>query len=110
MTARAPRILVVDDEENIAFLVESALRLAGMETVSAATGREALTAVASFHPDLVVLDVMLPDLDGFDVLRRLRDTGSSVPVIFLTARDSTRDRVQGLTIGGDDYMVKPFAV
>ena len=110
MTDRAPRVLVVDDEENISFLVESALRLAGMQTQSAASGREALAAAGTFQPDLVVLDVMMPDLNGFDVLRRLRDTGHLAPVIFLTARDSTDDRVQGLTIGGDDYMVKPFAV
>ena len=110
MTPRPPRILVVDDEENISFLVESALRLAGMETRGADSGRSALSAAGEFLPDLVVLDVMLPDLGGFEVLRRLRDTGFTKPVIFLTARDSTDDRVQGLTIGGDDYMVKPFAV
>lgn len=110
MSDRPPRILVVDDEENISFLAESALRLVGMQTQSASSGRDALAAATSFQPDLVVLDVMLPDLNGFDVLRRLRDSGQFVPVIFLTARDSTDDRVQGLTIGGDDYMVKPFAV
>lgn len=110
MSDRAPRILVVDDEENISFLVESALRLVGMQTQCAASGRDAITAATSFQPDLVVLDVMLPDLNGFDVLRRLRDSGQLMPVIFLSARDSTDDRVQGLTIGGDDYMVKPFAV
>ncbi len=103
-------MLVVDDEPNIAFLVESALRLAGMQIQTAATGRDAITAVGTFQPDAIVLDVMLPDLNGFDVLRRLRDSGFHMPVIFLTARDSTDDRVQGLTIGGDDYMVKPFAV
>ena len=107
---RAPRILVVDDEENISFLVESALRLVGMQTQCAATGRDAIAAATSFQPDLIVLDVMLADLNGFDVLRRLRDSGQLMPVIFLSARDSTDDRVQGLTIGGDDYMVKPFAV
>lgn len=110
MSDRAPRILVVDDEENISFLVESALRLVGMQTQCAASGRDAITAATAFQPDLVVLDVMLPDLNGFDVLRRLRDSGQLMPVIFLSARDSTDDRVQGLTIGGDDYMVKPFAV
>jgi len=110
MSDRAPRILVVDDEENISFLVESALRLVGMQTQCAATGRDAITATTSFQPDLIVLDVMLADLNGFDVLRRLRDSGQLMPVIFLSARDSTDDRVQGLTIGGDDYMVKPFAV
>ncbi len=110
MSDRAPRILVVDDEENISFLVESALRLVGMQTQCAATGRDAIAAATSFQPDLIVLDVMLADLNGFDVLRRLRDSGQLMPVIFLSARDSTDDRVQGLTIGGDDYMVKPFAV
>lgn len=104
------KVLVVDDEENIVFLVESALQLHGFDTVTVSNGRDALRAVEQHQPDLVVLDVMLPDLDGFTVLRRLRDAGSQVPVLFLTARDATDDRVHGLTIGGDDYMVKPFAV
>jgi two-component system OmpR family response regulator len=106
----AARVLVVDDEENIVFLVESALRLADFETRAAATGQGALEAAAVFRPDVIVLDVMLPDIDGFTVLRRLRDRGADVSVIFLTARDATDDRVHGLTVGGDDYMVKPFAV
>lgn len=106
----APRVLVVDDEENIRFLVGSALQLAGFETVTAATGREALDTVESFPPDVVVLDVMLPDLDGFTVLQRLRNQGARAQVIFLTARDATEDRVRGLTTGGADYQVKPFAV
>jgi two-component system OmpR family response regulator len=110
MTERAPKVLVVDDEENIRFLVESALQLAGMETAGAEDGRAGLKLVSDFRPDLIVLDVMMPELDGFDVLQRLRDGGSRTPVIFLTARDSTDDRVRGLTVGGDDYMVKPFAV
>jgi two-component system, OmpR family, response regulator len=101
---------VVDDEENIVYLVESALRLAGHETIAATTGAAALVSAAANHPDVVVLDVMLPDADGFTVLRRLRDAGTRAPVIFLTARDATEDRVHGLTIGGDDYVVKPFAV
>ncbi|MDP2290113.1 MAG: response regulator transcription factor [Actinomycetota bacterium] len=104
------RVLVVDDEENIVFLVESALQLQGYTTCAAHDGRAALAALEEFRPDLVVLDVMLPDVDGFTVLRRMRDNGSQVPVIFLTARDATDDRVHGLTVGGDDYMVKPFAV
>ena len=103
-------MLVVDDEENIVFLVESALQLQGYTTATAADGRTALALLDEFRPDLVVLDVMLPDVDGFTVLRRMRDAGSQVPVIFLSARDGTDDRVHGLTIGGDDYMVKPFAV
>jgi two-component system OmpR family response regulator len=106
----AGRVLVVDDEPNIVFLVESALRLAGYETGSAATGREALAAAEDLDPDVVLLDVMLPDVDGFTVMRRLRDHGSTVPIIFLTARRTTDDRVRGLTTGGDDYIVKPFAV
>ncbi len=110
MTVEKPRALVVDDEENIVYLIESALGLAGYETMSAGTGQGCLSAVTSFRPDAIVLDVMLPDIDGFTVLRRLRDTGNHVPVIFLTARDATKDRVHGLTIGGDDYVVKPFAV
>jgi two-component system OmpR family response regulator len=106
----APRVLVVDDEENIRFLVESGLGLAGMSTMGAENGRAALAAVAVFNPDLIVLDVMMPELDGFEVLRRLRDFGSKTPVIFLSARDSTDDRVRGLTEGGDDYLVTPFAI
>jgi len=105
----AGRVLVVDDEDNISFLVESALHLAGYETASAASGRDAVEAANRFGPDVVVLDVMLPDVDGFTVLRRLRDAGTAAPVIFLTARSATEDRVRGLT-AGDDYMVKPFAV
>ena len=105
-----PRVLVVDDEENIAFLAASALQLAGMETATAATGRDALDQIARWRPDAVVLDVMLPDLDGFTVLQRVRDGGNDVPVVFLTARDTTEDRVRGLRDGGDDYLVKPFEV
>ncbi len=109
MTER-PRVLVVDDEDNIRFLVSSALSLAGMETETAATGRDALDRIATWRPDAVVLDVMLPDLDGFAVLQRLRDRGHRVPVVFLTARGTTEDRVRGLSDGGDDYLVKPFEV
>ncbi|MFK8025072.1 MAG: response regulator transcription factor [Ilumatobacter sp.] len=110
MSDRTPLVLVVDDEENIRFLVESALQLADIATVSAHDGRAAVAAVAEHRPDLIVLDVMMPGLDGFDVVKRLREAGDRTPVIFLTARDSTDDRVRGLTEGGDDYMVKPFAV
>ncbi|HUV19359.1 MAG TPA: response regulator transcription factor [Ilumatobacteraceae bacterium] len=110
MSDRVPKVLVVDDEENIRFLVESALQLAGMETTGAADGRAGLQLASEYRPDLIVVDVMMPELDGFEVLHRLRDSGSRTPVIFLTARDSTDDRVRGLTAGGDDYMVKPFAV
>lgn len=104
------RVLVVDDEENIVYLVESSLKVAGFETASARCGRDAIRMVEVFRPDLLVLDVMLPDLDGFAVLQRLRVEGNETPIIFLTARDSTDDRVHGLTVGGDDYIVKPFAV
>ena len=110
MSDRPPKVLVVDDEENIRFLVESALQLAGIDTAGADDGRAGLKLVADYRPDLIVLDVMMPELDGFEVLERLRDSGSRTPVIFLTARDSTDDRVRGLTAGGDDYMIKPFAV
>ena len=108
--APRPRVLVVDDEENIAYLVSSALRLADLEVSTAATGEQALAACATSPPDCVVLDVMLPDLDGFEVLRRLRARGVTTPVLFLTARTDTADRVRGLTAGGDDYIVKPFAL
>ncbi len=110
MADRTPLVLVVDDEENIRYLVESGLQLAGLDTVSAADGRAALSLVSERRPDLIILDVMMPELDGFETLRRLRDTGNRTPVIFLTARDATDDRVRGLTSGGDDYMVKPFAI
>ena len=110
MNDHKPRVLVVDDEENIGFLVETALRLDGISTERSVDGRSALRAVESFRPDVIVLDVMMPELDGFEVVRRLRDGGSKTPVIFLTARDGVADRVRGLTQGGDDYMVKPFDI
>jgi len=104
------RVLVVDDEANITDLVATALRYEGFETATAQSGREGLRRVEDFHPHLVVLDVMLPDLDGFEVLRRLRDGGRPTPVLFLTARDAVEDRVRGLTTGGDDYLTKPFSL
>lgn len=103
-----PRILV--DGENITYLVASALELAGMETATAATRREVLAPVAGWRLDAVVLDVMLPDLDGFPILRRPRDQGQMVPAVFLTARNTIEDRVRGLSDGGEDYLVKPFEV
>ncbi|MDQ3945024.1 MAG: response regulator transcription factor [Actinomycetota bacterium] len=109
-TERATRVLVVDDEDNITFLLGSALRHFGFQVEVTATGRRALEAVSSFEPDLVLLDVMLPDLDGFEVVRRLRSEGVMTPVLFLTARDTTEDRVRGLTLGGDDYVAKPFSL
>lgn len=110
MDDRAARILVVDDEDNITFLLDATLRHFGFDVRVARTGREALAAVAVFDPDLVLLDVMLPDLDGFEVVRRLRFDGVQVPVLFLTARDATEDAVRGLTLGGDGYIRKPFSV
>lgn len=109
-TSAAPKVLVVDDEENISFLVASALKLDGCEIRTAASGQEAVDEVGRFAPDAIVLDVMLPDFDGFEVLRRIRAGGSDAPVLFLTARDDTDDKVRGLTAGGDDYIVKPFVL
>ena len=104
------RVLVVDDEDSITDLVATALRYVGFEVAVASNGRQALERAASFRPELVVLDVMLPDLDGFEVVRRLRSDGVRVPIVFLTARDATEDKVAGLTIGGDDYVTKPFSL
>jgi two-component system OmpR family response regulator len=104
------RVLVVDDQLNIAELVVTALRYNGFETRIASDGTQALTLIRDFAPDLVVLDVMLPDIDGFAVQSRIRGAGQQVPVLFLTARDSVEDRVRGLTLGGDDYMTKPFSL
>jgi two-component system OmpR family response regulator len=104
------RLLVVDDEATILELLSGSLRLAGFEVVTAASGGEAVRAAASSRPDLVLLDVMMPDGDGFEALRRIRSGGSEVPVIFLTARDEVPDRVRGFTVGGDDYVTKPFSL
>ena len=105
-----PRLLLVDDEDNLRSMLDAALRHNGFDVASVPSGREALAAVGSAEPDLVVLDVMLPDLDGFEVCRRLRADGHHTPVLFLTARDGTEDKVRGLTLGGDDYLVKPFSL
>jgi len=104
------RVLVVDDEPYITDLVATALRYEGFDVATAGRGRDALGLVESFRPDLVVLDIMLPDLDGFDVQRRLTERGGRLPVLFLTARDATEDKVRGLTVGGDDYVTKPFSL
>ena len=104
------RVLVVDDEENVAHLVSSALRFDGFETFTADNGNSALAAVVEYDPDLVVLDVMMHGMDGFALLNKLRAAGSQVPVIFLTARDAASDRVSGMRAGADDYVVKPFSV
>jgi len=104
------RVLVVDDEPNIVDVISMALRYQGFEVASAATGAEALTLVREFNPHLMVLDVMLPDMEGFEVARRLGAERARVPIVFLTARDATDDRVRGLTVGGDDYVTKPFSL
>ncbi|MDR2255226.1 MAG: response regulator transcription factor [Arthrobacter sp.] len=112
MNAQQPeaKLLVVDDEPNIRELLSTSLRFAGFDVTAAANGREALAAVERDEPDLAVLDVMLPDMDGFTITRRLRAAGRHFPVVFLTARDDTQDKVQGLTVGGDDYVTKPFSL
>jgi two-component system, OmpR family, response regulator len=104
------RVLVVDDEANITDLVAMALRYDGFAVEVAASGRAALEAARATPPHLIVLDVMLPDIDGFDVARQLSLSGHRVPILFLTARDATEDKVRGLTIGGDDYVTKPFSL
>jgi DNA-binding response OmpR family regulator len=103
------RLLVVEDEPNILELLSASLRYAGFDVVTAAAGTEAVQAAQRHRPDLIVLDVMLPDMDGFDVIRRLRGGGARIPVVFLTARDATEDKIRGLTLGGDDYVTKPFS-
>ena len=104
------RILVVDDESSISDLISTSLRFVGFDVRTAATGSEALTVAEEFKPHAVVLDVMLPDLDGFEVCRQLRSEGLNIGVLFLTAKDGMEDKVAGLTIGGDDYMTKPFSL
>lgn len=110
MESPSTRVLVVDDEPNITSLITTALRYEGFEVASASNGREALSEVSTFRPHLVVLDVMLPDLDGFEVARRLRQEARRVPILFLTAKDATEDKIRGLTLGGDDYVTKPFSL
>jgi two-component system, OmpR family, response regulator len=104
------RLLVVEDEPNIRELLATSLRFAGFEVEVAGTAAEAITAAERNHPDLCVLDVMLPDMDGFSVTRRLRESGRPLPIVFVTARDSVDDKVKGLTVGGDDYVTKPFSL
>ncbi|MEG3637287.1 response regulator transcription factor [Micromonospora palythoicola] len=104
------RVLVVDDEPTLTDLLSMALRYEGWQVRTAADGMAALRAARQFRPDAVVLDVMLPDLDGLEVLRKLRADNDSVPVLFLTARDAVEERVAGLTVGGDDYVTKPFSL
>jgi two-component system, OmpR family, response regulator len=104
------RILVVDDESSISDLISTSLRFVGFDVRTAATGSEALTVAEEFKPHAVVLDVMLPDSDGFEVCHQLRSEGLNIGVLFLTAKDGMEDKVAGLTIGGDDYMTKPFSL
>jgi two-component system OmpR family response regulator len=104
------RVLVVDDEPTLAELVTMALRYEGWEVRSAGDGRSAIKAAKEFRPDVVVLDIMLPDLNGLDVLRRMREQEPNLPVLFLTAKDAVEDRIAGLTAGGDDYVTKPFSL
>ena len=104
------RVLVVDDEVNIAELLAMALRYEGWDLAMAHTGTDAVSTARDFRPDAVVLDIMLPDFDGLEVLRRMRADGNDVPVLFLTAKDAVEDRIAGLTAGGDDYVTKPFSL
>jgi two-component system OmpR family response regulator len=109
-SAGEARLLVVDDEPNILELLSASLRFAGFDVATASNGSEALRVAASYRPDLIVLDVMMPGIDGFEVVRRLRKEEQRVPVLFLTAKDSTEDKITGLTLGGDDYITKPFSL
>ncbi|GLY98927.1 putative DNA-binding response regulator PhoP [Actinoplanes sp. NBRC 103695] len=104
------KLLVVEDDANILELLSASLRFAGFDVSTATSGSAAVTAAKSASPDLVVLDVMLPDLDGFEVIRLMREGGARTPVVFLTARDGTDDKIRGLTLGGDDYVTKPFSL
>ncbi len=107
---RAIRVLVVDDEQTLSELLSLALRYEGWDVRTAADGASAIVAAREMRPDVVVLDVMLPDMEGLEVLRRLRTDSDRTPVLFLTARDSVEDRIAGLTAGGDDYVTKPFSI
>jgi len=108
--AGATKVLVVDDEPSITDLVSMALRWEQFDVRVAGNGREALEAVESFSPDLAVLDIIMPDIDGFEVAQRLRDQGVQLPILFLSARDATEDKVRGLSLGRADYMIKPFSL
>ena len=104
------RVLIVDDEESILDVLQTTLRFVGFDVETASNGFQAMAAVPNFMPDAILLDVMLPDTTGFDLLQRLRGTGVDVPVLFITARDATEDKVNGLKQGGDDYITKPFSL
>jgi len=103
-------LLVVEDEPNIRELLATSLRFAGFDVHTAGTGADALNTATKVEPDLCVLDVMLPDMDGFTVTRKMRESGRQVPIVFVTARDSVDDKIKGLTVGGDDYVTKPFSL
>ncbi|ASW56552.1 response regulator transcription factor [Plantactinospora sp. KBS50] len=109
-TQTEARLLVVEDDPNILELLSASLRFAGFDVATATSGSAAVTAARDRRPDLVVLDVMLPDLDGFEVIKIMREGGTRTPVVFLTARDATDDKIRGLTLGGDDYVTKPFSL
>jgi two-component system, OmpR family, response regulator len=107
---KAASILLVDDEDNLRSMLEAALSHHGFIVESASNGRSAVEKAQAATPDLILLDVMMPDLDGFEVCRRLRADGTKSPILFLTAKDATEDKVRGLTLGGDDYLTKPFSL
>ena len=104
------RVLIVDDEPNIRDLLATSLRFAGYEIQTAANGAQAVAAVTESEPDIILLDVMLPDMNGFSVTKKLRASGIQAPILFLTARDDVEDKITGLTVGGDDYLTKPFSL
>jgi two-component system OmpR family response regulator len=104
------RVLIVDDEPNIRDLLATSLRFAGYEIQTAANGAQAVSAVTESEPDIILLDVMLPDMNGFSVTKKLRSSGIQAPILFLTARDEVEDKITGLTVGGDDYLTKPFSL
>jgi two-component system OmpR family response regulator len=104
------RVLIVDDEPNIRDLLATSLRFAGYEIQTAANGAQAVAAVTESEPDIILLDVMLPDMNGFSVTKKLRSAGVQAPILFLTARDDVEDKITGLTVGGDDYLTKPFSL
>jgi two-component system OmpR family response regulator len=104
------KVLVVDDEPNIRDLLSASLRFQGHQVITAANGNEAVNKIVDNQPDIVLLDVMLPDISGFGVTKKIRSLGIEVPILFLTARDHTEDKVTGLTVGGDDYVTKPFSL
>jgi two-component system OmpR family response regulator len=110
MTQNTQRILVVDDENSISELIATSLKFVGFDVRTAASGAQALQIAEEFKPHALILDVMLPDQDGFKVCRQIRSEGHNVGVLFLTAKDSVEDKIAGLTIGGDDYVTKPFSL